>query len=1603
MLRYIFSTTDCFFCLWFNASTVNMVNEICKVCFKHTDNCICDIKFCPFCGISMKGIPKHDHFHSCDKRRKYLQKKTKVYHDFCSHASSQNIKYARKSLNLIKKSAAIRNKTKKYNQYCFDVSCKNNSKKRKTKDVPQKSQNKINPSQETPLMCRKCYEDTSTCCCGHECCPLCGIFLSNPSQEALQNHYMCCKNINKQQCQKCFKLFSKKNYSRHVNLKQDCRNIISYNCLFCGEVWNTSRQLAQHLKTKHLDIYNYKQKLETLVKKSNPLYKGPMPWDSPQFSVKQQYQIFELYVYHSSSIFYNEAVEGGLFSSRFSLALCNNIPELAPDMKIPSLSEQLIAKMYSILDSKKTCLKVNVQMSYILQNIHTCKLRFFESYSNFNVFEQPKLVTNYSDIDGIFKNVTKSSITEKVMHSRPNTAWLPLLITSCHFIVTHLDDFPIGGLVKNIKRPRSVISIPTKNNTDCLFRAVSYVLYCRQNNLRFPLFTSRNKAEGKCLSNFDRETINQNTACMVKRWYNKSNHFQVYLKNLPAIEEDFDISLNIYTKKNNLVEAFYISRRTPSHNSRKIDLFLSKHTKSKLYHVDVIKTKSVFLSRFICSDCQYIFKHHHSYKLHLKSKCGYEHLNFPGGFQPKPLLMSEKLHNIGISVDPSINTDNPYFITYDIETLQELPDVTDQKNTMYLTKNKPFSYSIYSSFETDKDPIHYTNFDSNLLVDSFYADLTKLAMNIIDFYSDKYSNVFQELTTKVSVLSDEIDKIHNIINSGKYSLDDLSDDNVLILRKKEIECSFFSNNLSQFVGVCYQNYLNKPGFVLNTRYFKTKLYRLDRELRSLKYIKKELESQFLSVVVVGFNSSMFDLGVLRKWLFPKLNLQNKKVKVIKNQNKYMLIKAEIFKFIDASNFVQAGLSLDDFIQQMKKSSQKKDDITTEKGYFPYDYMDCEDKLKERQLPPYSAFENRLKCCNILETGFDKEEKMTIFDKQKAGKKRYLMLQNVWKREKFKTMFDFVKYYNNQDVKLLLDALIIYQNTFIDTFKTNPLFFVSLSSMLRHICKINAFKQGCLISRFSKLTGWAYHAISNNKTGGSSQVFTRFVSTNKTYIGPNICKGIRGYDFNSMYAGCLRFEYPCSFPIFYIKKYNEGYQYIIDKEKQYNTQHVCMKYLAFRYNIQIYTKLNKGFEISQYGYIFDGYSVRSENSALFDCIDAVTGTSDVFNICVFEFLGCYFHGHQCLGDKRDYYKYKQWLFKRDFLFQKKIYVCSIWECEAKLFFSNTREWKQIEHEHIEHTFYRKYKNTNTVTEEKILKSVESGDFFGFVCCDIKIPSCVPDDRYDKFPPLYITENVTFDDWGSYTKRHYKKQTHHNDRKLLIQCCHTKNVLLATPLLQYYLKNKFEVCNVQYAIEYVRGRPYSNLIDTCIELRRLGDKLKNEVLIHVGKLCSNSIYGSLQLSKTKHHEVVFTKDPSTVKNEINAPSFRKLETINKDFYEITRSKKSHYLDTLPHHANFVLSYSKLLMLKFVYDFIYEFLKPNNFVFCQTDTDCLYMGFSEKTMILSVKDSHLTKFKEMIGLDSKKLRCKDRSVEYESDIFYSENAVMIVIYMILVNLSL
>ena len=64
--------------------------------------------------------------------------------------------------------------------------------------------------QQTPLMCRKCHYDTSVCCCGHDCCPLCGIFVLNPSKETLQDHFKCCKNIDEQQCQKCFKLFSKK-------------------------------------------------------------------------------------------------------------------------------------------------------------------------------------------------------------------------------------------------------------------------------------------------------------------------------------------------------------------------------------------------------------------------------------------------------------------------------------------------------------------------------------------------------------------------------------------------------------------------------------------------------------------------------------------------------------------------------------------------------------------------------------------------------------------------------------------------------------------------------------------------------------------------------------------------------------------------------------------------------------------------------------------------------------------------------------------------------------------------------------------------------------------------------------------------------------------------------------------------------------------------------------------------------------------------------------------------------------------------------------------------------------------------------------------------
>ena len=117
-----------------------------------------------------------------------------------------------------------------------------------------------------------------------------------------------------------------------------------------------------------------------------------------------------------------------------------------------------------------------------------------------------------------------------------------------------------------------------------------------------------------------------------------------------------------------------------------------------------------------------------------------------------------------------------------------------------------------------------------------------------------------------------------------------------------------------------------------------------------------LTSYCTQLPVLGFNSSKYDVCLVRKQLFTQSGLENNKSHfVIKKNNSYTCISTPTLKFLDASNYLAAGTSYDSFL--------KSYDTNIRKSFFPYEWLDDYAKLQYPNIPPYEAFYSKLKTAN----------------------------------------------------------------------------------------------------------------------------------------------------------------------------------------------------------------------------------------------------------------------------------------------------------------------------------------------------------------------------------------------------------------------------------------------------------------------------------------------------------------------------------------------------------------------------------------------------------------------------------------------------------------
>jgi len=185
--------------------------------------------------------------------------------------------------------------------------------------------------------------------------------------------------------------------------------------------------------------------------------------------------------------------------------------------------------------------------------------------------------------------------------------------------------------------------------------------------------------------------------------------------------------------------------------------------------------------------------------------------------------------------------------------------------------------------------------------------------------------------------------------------------------------------------------ISKTSYEINKQKFKG----IYRQIGNMKENKARCFAMFekwiKEVPVIGFNSAKYDCNIMKVYLCDALqkydfvydnNKEKQNIQALKTGNCYRVITSDHLKFLDVSNFLAAGTSLDKWLKAYKCKVQK--------AVFPYEWLDDYNKLNCVKLPFYKHWFSGLKNKNV-----------SIED--------YVDANKTFNKYNMKNMFDYLEY------------------------------------------------------------------------------------------------------------------------------------------------------------------------------------------------------------------------------------------------------------------------------------------------------------------------------------------------------------------------------------------------------------------------------------------------------------------------------------------------------------------------------------------------------------------------------------------------------------------
>ena len=219
------------------------------------------------------------------------------------------------------------------------------------------------------------------------------------------------------------------------------------------------------------------------------------------------------------------------------------------------------------------------------------------------------------------------------------------------------------------------------------------------------------------------------------------------------------------------------------------------------------------------------------------------------------------------------------------------------------------------------------------------------------------------------------------------------------------------------------------------------------------------------------------------------------------------------RFIDSFKFMASSLGA--LVNNLPKNAFNNLDryytpgqaeLIKRKGFYPYEYMDTEDKLNDTKLPPREAFYSKLSGIGI-------------------SKADYNHALNVWNVFKMKTFKEYHELYNETDVLLLADVFENFRDSSLKTYGLDPAHYFTAPGLAWDVClkitgvELELLNDPDMLLMFEKCI-----------RGGISMISNRYGEANNKYVGGDFnkkkpSKYLMYLDENNLYGCGINMKLP----------------------------------------------------------------------------------------------------------------------------------------------------------------------------------------------------------------------------------------------------------------------------------------------------------------------------------------------------------------------------------------------------------------------------------------------------------------------------------------------